>query len=106
MERLVPKVPSRVYYEGLIPPPPGAHFSRESGIGRQNTVEESTCEWKEFNADDVEKEIRALGGNPDLDKISDLSNEVGALFESIKGEMLSILRTALVKKKRIISFKV
>jgi len=87
---------ARVYYAGLEPPPPGAHFSSEWGMEPRFGMG-STGEWQEFPQDVVETEIRRRAGSPDLSKASEESNKVRLLFEQRRDDVISILRTAKSK---------
>jgi len=84
---------SRVYYEGLEPPPPGAHFSSEWGLQYASGMG-STGEWEEFSSDVVEEEIRKRAGNPDLSQALVVSNKARILLEQKRDDVVSILRTA------------
>jgi hypothetical protein len=84
---------SRVYYAGLEPPPPGAHFSSEWGL-EYATGMGSTGEWEEFSSDLVEARIRKRAGDPDLSQAFEASNKVRLLFEQKRDDVVSILRTA------------
>lgn len=84
---------SRVYYTGLEPPPPGAHFSSEWGL-QYHVGMGSTGEWEEFGPDVVETEIRKRAGNPDLSQALKVSNEARLLIEQKRDDVVSILRTA------------
>src|SRR5882672_3932962 len=55
---------SRVYYEGLKPPPPGANFSSEWGFTEMYTTG-TRGNWIQFPEDAVETEINRRAGNPD-----------------------------------------
>jgi hypothetical protein len=87
---------SRVYYAGLKPPPPGAHFSSEWGL-EDATGMGSTGEWEEFRLDVIEAEIRERAGNPDLSQAFEASNKVRLLFGQKRDDVISILRTAKSK---------
>ena len=49
---------SRVYYEGLQPPPPGAHFSSELGFRQMYTMG-TRGDWREFPDGAVEARFDA-----------------------------------------------
>ena len=56
---------ANVYYKGLKPRPPGAHFSQEWGL--MDAI--SNCgrgDWIEYDAEQVKTAIRERAGNPDL----------------------------------------
>src|SRR3989442_13177132 len=42
-----------VYYEGLQPPPPGAHFSQEWGFKQLYSMPTTTGDWQEFDPEGV-----------------------------------------------------
>jgi len=87
---------SRVYYAGLVPPPPGAHFSQEWGLmDTYASSHGSHGDWCEYDAEDVKAHIRKLAGEPDLDvaqKAADIANET---FEAAQSEIVSILQNEL-----------
>ena len=87
---------SLVYYAGLEPPPPGAHFSSEWGFDPVGMG--TSGEWEEFSRDVVEAEIRRRAGNPDLSQASEASNKVRLLFVQKRDDIISILRTAKGKQ--------
>jgi hypothetical protein len=79
---------SRVYYEGLKPPPAGAHFSQEWGY-----TLDTTGTWREFDPDEVEKTIPQSAGNPNLEHVSQLAEKATKTFDTDKSEVLSLLST-------------
>jgi len=88
---------SRVYYEGLKPPPPGANFSSEWGFIAFSTG--TRGDWEQFPEGAVEKEIRRLAGNPDISKAEKAFEESGKFLETKRDDVLSILRTSAVSGK-------
>jgi hypothetical protein len=84
---------SRVYYAGLKPPPPGAHFSSEWGFQGSFGMG-SRGDWQEFPADVVQAEIRRRAGDPDLSQALEATNESRRIFEQKRDDVISILRTA------------
>ena len=84
-----------VYYKDLQPPPPGAHFSQEWGIGEKFAVQGTTGDWREYNADQVEKLIYEIADNPNLDSPQQLADKTKRAFNDSKSEVISILTTAL-----------
>jgi Predicted nucleotide-binding protein containing TIR-like domain len=84
---------SHVYYEGLKPPPPGAHFSSEWGFKALYSMG-TTGDWEEFPRGVVEAEIRRRAGNPDLSQAAAESDKVRLVFEQRRDDITSILRTA------------
>lgn len=84
---------SRVYYDGLKPPPAGAHFSSEWGFKELHTVG-TRGHWKEFPEGAVETEIRSRAGNPDTAEAQNAANKGRKLFDEKRGDVVSIIRTA------------
>ncbi len=84
-----------VYYNDLQTPPPGAHFSQEWGLMDRFGIQGTTGDWREFRTEDLEKGIHKIAGNPDLEILRRLSEEVAHTFESLKADMLSVFTTAL-----------
>jgi hypothetical protein len=84
---------SRVYYEGLEPPPPGAHFSSEWGFKQLNTMG-TRGSWMQFPEDAVETEIERRAGNPDITKAQNAADNARTLLEQKRDDVISILRTA------------
>lgn len=82
---------SRVYYNGLETPPPGAHFSREWGL--QQFTMGSRGDWKEFPQNTVETAVRRRAGDPDLSKSLAASKKARLVFERRRDDMISVLRT-------------
>jgi predicted nucleotide-binding protein len=81
---------SRVYYAGLQPAPPGAHFSQQWGL-KDSFSMGSTGDWREFDPDTVERYIQRSAGNPDLNALETASNEAKKIFNSMKLDIISIL---------------
>lgn len=84
---------SRIYYAGLEPPPPGAHFSKEWGLDAIFN-EGSTGNWEEFSVEFVDTEIKKRAGNPDISQALELSRITEQIFEQTRDDLLSILRVA------------
>lgn len=86
---------SRVYYENLQAPPPGAHFSQEWGL--MDTLESlgSVGRWREFPFDEVKQHVLRLAGNPDLSAASAAAEAADAAFNHAKAEITSIFQTEL-----------
>lgn len=81
---------SRVYYDGLAAPPPGAHFS--SGYSPVNSMMNSAGTWMEYGRGVVEKEIYRRAGNANITAARQLSGEVVDSFETEKETIIAILR--------------
>jgi hypothetical protein len=71
---------SRVYYEGLKPPPPGANFSSEWGFQELYTMG-TRGNWVQFPEDVVETEIKKRAGNPDTTKAQEAAVNGRKFFE-------------------------
>jgi len=84
---------SRIYYAGLKPPPPGAHFSSEWGLDFATGMG-TTGDWEEFDPDLVRSEIWRRAGNPDLSQALELSKKVRGVFEQKRDDVISVLSTA------------
>jgi len=91
---------ANVYYDGLKPPPPGAHFSQEWGLKNFSVGSlGSKGKWIEYDPDDVKRAIYKLAGNPDIEPVRKLANECKQHFESERSEILSILSSELSSAK-------
>lgn len=84
---------TRVYYEGLIPPPPGARFSQEWGLDKDPFIRATVGDWCEYDYDAVKDAIEGRAGNPDISHSQKLASEAQEAFEDAKEEVLSILTT-------------
>ena len=83
---------ANVYYEGLRPRPPGAHFSQETEL-RDRYLSDTTGEWAEFDPEAVEAAIHERAGNPDLGASHALREEAAREFETHKLNALSVIET-------------
>jgi predicted nucleotide-binding protein len=82
-----------VYYNGLIPPPPGHNFSIEWGL--DSAYGHGTHgDWREYDPDEVRHMIREKAGNPDLEPAAQIANRGRELFEHVKATLLSVLELA------------
>ena len=81
-----------VYYIGLRPRPPGAHFSQETGL-TDRYLSDTTGEWLEFDPEAVEAAIHERAGNPDLGASHALREEAAREFEAHKLNALSVIET-------------
>jgi hypothetical protein len=86
---------SRVYYHGLIAPPPGAHFTSEWGLQGTYSMG-SRGDWEELPAETVEAAVRKRAGNPDLTEALAASKKARSLFERRRDDVISILRTVKI----------
>lgn len=83
---------SRVYYQNLETPPPGAHFSQEWGFkALPRGLGGSSGDWMEFNYDDVRDAIYEAAGNLSLDSVESISQEATVEFSDSRAEVISIL---------------
>ena len=84
---------ANVYYEQLMPPPPGAHFSQEWGF-IDAFGNGTRGRWKEYDPEEVKAHIRERAGNPDLDPPNVLREEAVRAFDLHESNISSILETA------------
>jgi hypothetical protein len=89
---------SRVYYDGLEPPPPGANFSKEWGLMETYGNLGSRGSWREFDFDYVKNYVLELAGNPDLEIARRVAADASEVFDSAKSEIVSVLQTDLDQK--------
>lgn len=83
---------SRVYYDGLKHPPPGAHFSQEWGLRGEDWLGlGSTGEWREYTADEVRKFILQEAGVASMDEIERQVYPTRDRFSGHKADLVSIL---------------
>lgn len=81
---------SRVYYQDLVEPPPGAHFSKEWGL--DDCFGHGTIgSWREHRNQDVIDEIWSRAGDLDFDDLREDSNAAAVAFEDAKCEVQSLL---------------
>ncbi len=81
---------SRVYYIGLRPPPPGAHFSQEWGLISMFEMGTSG-DWQEYEDATISSAIFKTANSSDLSEISEMGLASKKVFESAKSDILSIL---------------
>jgi predicted nucleotide-binding protein len=86
---------SRVYYNGLVPSPPGANFSQEWGLMDRIANLGSRGQWREYDAEDVKTFIYETAGNPDIASIHNKSRKAAAVFDDAKAAILSIFENEL-----------
>lgn len=81
---------SRIYYEGLVTPPPGVHF--RTGYSRLDSIMNGSGSWVEYGKGVIEEAIYKNAKNPNLDPARQLSKELIRLFETNKENLIIILR--------------
>ncbi len=84
---------SRVYYDGLKPPPAGAHFSSEWGLNEGYFGGDTSGSWKEYTLESVTKVIHGRAGNSDLAAARTLAGQCKAAFEEIHPLVVSLMET-------------
>ena len=62
---------AHVYYKGLKPRPPGAHYNQDPGF-RSSFQKGTTGEWQEFDPAVVGATIHDRAGNPNLEALEAL----------------------------------
>jgi predicted nucleotide-binding protein len=83
---------SRVYYNGLVPAPPGANFSQEWGLIKlASTRLGSRGDWRQFDPEHVKSHIYAAAEAPDLDTARGVARVAVSLFDEAKSAAISIL---------------
>ena len=83
---------ANVYYENFLPPPPGAHFSKEWGIQPRAFIQQGTTgNWVEYDPEDVEAEIYCRAGNPTLEPARTFHRDAIAALHTSQREIDSIL---------------
>jgi predicted nucleotide-binding protein len=81
---------SRIYYEGLVTPPPGTYF--KSGYSQLNSMMNSSGIWLEYRKGLVEEEIYKRAKNPNLSTIRRLSQNIDESFDKEKENLIAVLR--------------
>ncbi len=84
---------ARVYYAGLQPPPPGAHFSSEWGF--VGIMHGTTGDWEEFPADVVKEAVRQTARDPNLSDVKARAEEARKTWQDVRAEIVSILSAYL-----------
>jgi hypothetical protein len=84
---------SRVNYEELEPPPPGANFSSEWGMKELYTMG-TRGNWAQFPDGAVETEIKKRAGNPDTTAAQEGADKGRNFLEQKRDDVVSMLRTA------------
>jgi predicted nucleotide-binding protein len=87
---------SRVYYENLVPVPPGANFSQEWGLkDLRSTSLGSRGNWREYDFEKIKSVIYASANNPDLEPAREAAKHANIIFNRAKSEVMSILHNEL-----------
>ena len=86
---------ANVYYEQLMPPPPGTHFSQEWGL-METFGNVASGRWEECDPNEVKALIRERAGNLDLESPNVLREEAVRAFDLHKSNISSILETTTV----------
>lgn len=84
-----------VYYDGLKPPPPGDHFSREWGLKEFFSSTGTKGNWREYDPEEVKNTIYKAAGNPDLNILRELARESEPIFKDSRSEVMSIIISEL-----------
>ncbi|MEX2347717.1 MAG: TIR domain-containing protein [Balneolaceae bacterium] len=90
---------ANVYYEGLKPPPPGAHFSSEWGSRDAVFNYDTSGNWVEYDFEGVRKKIFEISGVSDLSDSRELAEKAEKLFKEKLPSVLSILESAVETKE-------
>jgi hypothetical protein len=90
-----------VYYDGLRPPPPGAHFSLEWGLRDDIFSGGTHGDWREYQREDVAAAINLAGGNQDLTAARAASLALAKLAEDARATLVSALTVALTDREDV-----
>lgn len=82
---------SRIYYDGLQPPPAGAAFNQEYGFIQMISIRTTTGDWKEYSFEEVKTAVLRRAGTPDLTPAEDLAKQAVSEFGKGKSDISSIL---------------
>lgn len=85
---------ANVYYRDLKVPPPGAHFSVDSGTQGPSFGQGTIGEWVEYRAEDVEAAVRDMAGKPDLEPARGTFGRIAEKLEEEKLRVLSIVEVS------------
>ena len=86
---------SRVYYDGLQPTPPGAHFSVEWGLKPTSFIRETVGAWVEYTFDDVVQEIYRRAGNHNLEVPQQHAAALQKTFTTGQSQAISLITIAM-----------
>jgi predicted nucleotide-binding protein len=87
---------SRVFYQGVVPVPPGANFSQEWGLkDLKDTSLGSRGDWREYAYEEIERIIYASANNPNPRPAREAAKHANIVFNREKSEVMSILHNEL-----------
>lgn len=86
---------SRVYYEDLVPVPPGARFSIEWGMKELFANQGTIGRWGEYDFEALTTEIKRRAKIPNLTELENSANKAAEAFEDAQAELLSLLTPVL-----------
>lgn len=90
---------ANVYYADLQPPPPSARFSQEWGLKDMSyTSMGSRGDWRKFDPHELEKHMRSLAGDPDLEAVKTAAKIAAEELDDAKARIHSILVTENLDK--------
>ncbi len=90
---------SRVYYDGLQPPPPGANFSVEWGMKHFWSGDHGSIgEWAEYTFEGVYGAIFSMAGLESLTQFDEMISRAKTAFADAREEFLSIATVSLENK--------
>lgn len=89
---------SRIYYQNLQTPPPGARFSKIEGLTRHSIFQETVGKWVEYDYDTLHQAIYHLADNPNLEPLEKLANKAHHTFKDKREELISLLSMALEER--------
>jgi predicted nucleotide-binding protein len=81
---------SRVYYNGLQPPPPGAHFDPASGLA-DRYISDTRGDWREFEYDHIYDELKSIVDTNVFDKLHETAMEARQATSDIQERLISVL---------------
>lgn len=90
---------SRVYYEGLKPVPPGAHFSVEWGMMPLHSIQDTRGDWHEYDGDQILEILKKQAGSPSMEEISKDAAKAVEESKDYREELLSILDACLARSQ-------
>lgn len=86
---------ANVYYNGLKPAPPGAHFSQEWGLMDVMVSQSTQGDWAEYDPAEVRALIERNAGVSDLSQARSDTETVLKTFDDAKADIVSILSNEL-----------